>query len=173
MERLNRLVLGRDTLLFLLLALAVYTADQLTKLWIKTNLLPGQSIPTEGFARLTYTTNTGSAFGILQGQTVFLIMASVLGIIVILAYYRTTGRHVWLLRVALSLVLGGALGNLTDRVLLGSVVDFLDVQLWGGYHWPAFNVADSAIVTGLFLLALFVLVSRRAVPSAPSPPPGT
>lgn len=167
MERLNRLVLGKDTLLFLLLALGVYAADQLSKLWIKTNLLPGQSIPADGIVRLTYTTNTGSAFGILQGQTVFLVMASILGIIVILAYYRTTGRHGRLLRLALGLELGGAMGNLTDRVLLGSVVDFLDVKLWGGYHWPAFNVADSAIVTGLFLLALFVLLSRRTA-SSPS-----
>ena len=145
---------------FAAIAILIYVADQATKLLIVTNLRPYESIPDSGLLRLTYVTNSGSAFGLLQGQTMFLILISIIGVMGVLFYYRANGRESALLRYSLALLLGGALGNLTDRLIRGAVVDFISVQLWSDLYFPTFNVADSALTVGLFALSIYVLRHR-------------
>jgi|GEM_PF-989694 signal peptidase II len=136
-----RSILGITPLIILLTTL---TADQATKLLVVLNMHPGESIPDSGFFRLTYVTNSGSAFGLFPNQTLFLILTSFVGIGVLLLFYRINPVNSIILRLSLGLQLGGAIGNLVDRVRLGYVVDFIDVGAW-----PVFNLADSAIMIGL------------------------
>lgn len=154
--------------LVLPLAIAVWTLDQITKLAVVRWMEFGQSIPETGFFRLTHVTNTGSAFGLFPNQSLALIVASFFAIGILLVFYGSRARHnVWV-RLSIGLQLGGAVGNLTDRVLRGAVVDFVDVG-----PWPVFNVADSAIVVGLILLLAVVATDGgrpRPVPW-PGPPP--
>ena len=126
----------------------VVAADQLSKLIVVAKLTLGESWPMQGFLRLTHGTNTGSAFGLFRDQTVVLTIASVLAIGFIIYFYRTQAVRRPLTRFTVGLLLGGALGNLIDRIRLGEVVDFIDVG-W----WPVFNLADSSIVVGMTLLA--------------------
>jgi signal peptidase II len=100
-------------------------------------------------------TNTGAAFGILQGQGFFLTVTTLFGLLAILLYYLYPPMEHGLLRIALGLQLGGAIGNLTDRVRLGGVTDFIDPR-----YWPAFNIADSAIVIGVTTIVGFFLLSE-------------
>jgi signal peptidase II len=148
-------------LLFLGLAVLVVLLDQLTKRLAEERLeRAGQRsipLPVVGdFLRFTYVENRGAAFGLLQDQTAFFVFVGVLVIGVIAASYRYLPRSGFRLHLALGLQLGGAVGNLIDRIRQGYVVDFVDF----GYHsnwWPVFNVADSAIVIGVALLALNAL----------------
>ena len=142
-----------------LIALSVVAADQLSKYLIRANMELGQSIPSEGFLRLTYTTNTGGAFGLFSNQAFLLALAAVIAIVVLVRYMRYLPPHSWLLKIALGLLLGGAVGNLIDRVRLGEVTDFIDIGAW-----PVFNLADSAIVVGTVLIVYYLLFagSRRA-----------
>lgn len=131
--------------------------DQVAKYLVKTNMSLGQSIPEEGMVRLTYVANRGGAFGFFANQTFLLALTAVIGIVVILLYYRCPLFHNRLLETGLALQLGGAIGNLVDRLRFGFVVDFVDLG-W----WPVFNLADSAIVVGSFTLAFsLVFLSRK------------
>ena len=141
----------RDSL-FLTLATAIFVADQITKHLVRTNLLVGQSIPYEGPVRITHVYNSGAAFGLFQDFTIPLIIASLVGIGVLLLVYRNSSHPSLLLRLSLGLQVGGAGGNLLDRVRLGHVTDFLDIG-----PWPVFNVADASIVIGIFMLAWVLL----------------
>jgi len=150
----------------LLIAAAVLVADQLTKAWIVVNYPLGweqQLIP--GLFRLVHTRNRGVAFGLL-GSSGPAVQIGLLGLIVVVVGYITwqlaRGGTDGLTRVALSLVLCGALGNLVDRVLRGEVVDFLLLYVRSGGRelaWPAFNVADSAISVGACLVILAEIVT--------------
>ena len=131
-------------------------ADQSTKGLVTRTMSPGQSIPDEGFVRATYVLNTGSAFGLFPDQTLLLTLASLVGIGVLLFFYRTHPVDSFMLRLSLGLMLGGAMGNLIDRVRLGHVVDFIDVGAW-----PVFNIADSSIVVGLVGLLLTVTSAKH------------
>ena len=139
----------------LIILIAILMADQVTKWLVVLTMNPGQSIPDSGLVRITYVTNTGSAFGFFPNQTIFLVLASFVGIGVLLVFYRTHPINNTLLHASLGLQLGGAIGNLVDRIRLGYVVDFIDVGTW-----PVFNVADSAIVVGLIGL-LWALMSTK------------
>ena len=137
---------------FVLLQLAalIFLVDQFTKFLARELLNYGESFPRYGFFRITYTQNTGSAFGLFPDQNTALILVAFLGITILALLYRNLLPTTNLLRLSLGLQMGGAAGNLLDRLLLGHVTDFVDVG-----PWPIFNVADSSIVTGLVLL--FVL----------------
>ena len=145
--------LFRDWLLLVPL-LGVIALDQATKYVVKSNLDLYEAWPAEGFFRIAYRTNTGSAFGLFPGQTVTLIFLSLFAIGFLFYFYRTRAMSYPLLRLAIGLQLGGAVGNLIDRLFLGAVVDFIDVG-----PWPTFNVADSSIVVGIFLLAVMLAFS--------------
>jgi signal peptidase II len=148
-------------LLCLGLAFAVVVLDQWTKRIAEERLRDGEarSVPvplTGDFLRLTYVENRGAAFGLLQDQTALFVLVGLVVIGVIAASYRHLPRTGLVVHLALGLQLGGAVGNLIDRMRQGYVVDFVDF----GYHsnwWPVFNVADSAIVVGVALLALNAL----------------
>ncbi len=140
--------------------------DQLSKLYIDRAFALYESVTVvPNFFHITYLRNKGAAFGILADSALrvpFFIAASLVAITVILWYLRQVGPDQVVQHTALGLILGGALGNLVDRVRLGEVIDFLDVH-WYERHWPAFNVADSAICVGVGLMLLGMwLAERRA-----------
>ena len=137
--------------------LAALVADQFSKYIVLTSMYPGQSIPETGLFRITYVTNTGSAFGLFPNQTFFLIIASFIGIAILLVFYHIHRVSSPILHISLGLQLGGAIGNLMDRLRLGYVVDFLDVGAW-----PVFNLADSAIVVGLGGLVFTMLTTSSS-----------
>jgi signal peptidase II len=134
---------------------AVVVLDQITKRMAEYYLLqtPDHSISLVGeLLRLTYVSNRGAAFGILQNQSILFVIVGIAVIGAILVSYRYFPKMSLLLNIALGLQLGGAIGNLMDRIRLGYVVDFVDVAIW-----PVFNVADSAIVVGVGVLAFHLL----------------
>ena len=147
-------------------ALAALAADQVTKYLVRENMALGESWPAEGFFRLTHSTNTGSAFGLFQDQTIILTIASIFAIGFIIYFYRSHSDGSWITKVTVGLLLGGAVGNLIDRLAWGRVTDFIDVG-----PWPIFNLADSSITVGITLLiANLVLTGGRA--DEPSMPEG-
>lgn len=138
----------------LAIAFIVLTLDLATKYWVESSLVYNQQIPVTSFFNLVLTYNTGAAFSFLNdasGWQRWLLsgIALIASIVIIFLLHKYASSKLFCL--ALSLVLGGALGNLWDRITLGHVVDFLDFYL-GSYHWPAFNIADSAISIGAVLL---------------------
>jgi signal peptidase II len=147
------------------IAVAVAIVDQLTKLWIMTTFaLHEQQNIIPGVFDLVYVTNTGAAFGFLAGsknllRQAFFVAVAIIALIVIVFAYGHLKRQGRIFVYALGLIAGGAVGNLIDRLRFGSVVDFLDFYL-GSYHWPAFNVADSAITVGVALFLLGTLLQH-------------
>ncbi len=139
---------------WLAISLVVIVMDQVTKYGVTHTLAYGESIPLVPFFNLVLAYNTGAAFSFLASAggwqrlffTAIALVASAVIIHLLYKHHRQT-----LFSFALCLILGGALGNLIDRIVLGYVVDFLDFYV-AGYHWPAFNVADSAITAGAILL---------------------
>jgi signal peptidase II len=161
LERMRpRLSAWRHRLFLLAVALAVIGADQLTKAAIEQSLpLNASWAPIADVAhlfRFTHVSNTGAAFGLFPtGSLLFAVVAVAAGM-AILVYNLQLPAGSLLLRLALGLQLGGALGNLADRLRLGHVTDFLDVG-----PWPVFNLADMAIVAGVLLLGLLMLLDER------------
>jgi signal peptidase II len=141
---------------------AVVALDQLTKWWVARTLELHEFRPiVEGFLSLSHVQNRGAAFGILSDadlphQPILFSAVSVLALVAIAVYAYKLPRDARLPRIALSLVLGGAIGNLVDRIRLGHVVDFVHAY-WGRHQWPDFNLADSAITVGVALLLLDML----------------
>jgi len=140
----------RQARFFLLAAASVVVLDQLTKLWVRNNLLLGIVIPKTSFLNLVYYVNTGAVFGLFPGQKVAFIITTVVVMGGILVARRYLPPGATLGNVALGLLFGGAGGNLIDRVCLGFVTDFIDVH-WSEHHWSAFNFADASIVAGIIL----------------------
>lgn len=140
---------------WLWLAGLVLLLDQLTKAMVTDNLVAYRDvIPLTGFFNLVHVHNTGAAFSLFADQggwqrAFFVVLASVAAGVILYLLRKTRGQP--LFNAALALILGGAVGNLIDRVLYGHVIDFLDFYV-GTWHWPAFNVADSAITVGAALL---------------------
>ncbi|MGA8937982.1 MAG: signal peptidase II [Acidobacteriaceae bacterium] len=152
----------------LAIAAAVVLIDRLTKLWIVAHIKPGHAIVViPKVFRLTHVLNTGAAFSLFEGSASptlvrnLLVGFSVVAVAVVLVLIWKMGRTVTLTSVSLALILGGAIGNLYDRVRFAYVVDFLEVHIVH-YHWPDFNVADSAIVVGACLLLLEMLRPQRS-----------
>jgi len=143
-------------LTFFLVALVVVALDQVSKFFISANMNLGQSIPEEGFFRITYGTNTGGVFGLFANQAFLITLTAIVGVAAILVYSRYPLFNRVLVRSALGLLLGGAVGNLIDRIRLGEVVDFIDVGAW-----PVFNFADSAVVVGVILIIYYFLFGQK------------
>ena len=139
------------------LSLLAIVLDQGSKLLIDSSMQLYQSIPVLPSFNLTYVHNTGAAFSFLSeagGWQRWFFAGLALGISIIIAIWLSRlQKHETLLAVSLSLILGGAVGNLIDRLAYGYVIDFLDVY-YGTWHWPAFNIADSAITLGVALMLL-------------------
>lgn len=146
----------------------VLALDQLSKSWIVAHMSLGESREVASWLAplfsLTYVTNTGIVFGLFQGMGDVLLIVVFVAIGAILLYYRHLPPGPTSLHVALGLQLGGALGNLVDRLTRGAVVDFIDLNFWPLHHWPIFNLADTSIVTGVVLLLLVMLTERDQQP---------
>ena len=140
---------SRIPTIWILVSVAAITlvSDQVTKYLIRDTLAIGESWPREGFFRITHSYNTGTIWGLLPDQTLLLTIASIFAIGFIIYFYRAHGGQTWLSGLNVGLLLGGAFGNLIDRVVAGKVTDFIDVGAW-----PIFNIADSAVVVGITLL---------------------
>jgi len=147
--------------LFLIIAAFVVSLDQISKSWVNSHLDLYETIPLIGCLSLTHVRNTGSAFGLFANQAFLLALVSIVGLVTILLFYRYLSKSNILGILALSLVFGGAVGNLIDRMRFGYVTDFIDVRLWGDFHWPTFNVADSAITVGSIVLVIFIFLAFR------------
>ncbi len=154
----------RSLSLFLIPAVLVYFLDQFTKFWALKTLAQGPMVIIPGLLDFTLVSNTGAAFGFLAGEEgwrhYFFVSVSILALGMMVWVLASARRRPPLLCLATGLVFGGALGNLTDRIRFHRVIDFIDVH-WSGYHWPAFNVADSAITLGGCLLAYYFLSRSR------------
>ena len=151
----------------LLISALVIIADRGTKTWVALHIPMGGAIPViDHVLRITHWTNEGAAFSLFANTAsphtvrwVLIAFTITAAVVVFIALLRL-GSRITLVTVALALILGGALGNVHDRIVYGSVVDFIEVHIFS-YHWPDFNVADSCIVTGACLLFLDSLLPHK------------
>ncbi len=135
----------------------LFAADRLSKLYVAANMKLGQSIPViENIFHITFNTNDGAAFSILSGKVPFLIIATMLIIAALVAFTVVKKPKSKIFGIAVSLIISGALGNLTDRLVLGHVVDFLDARF---INFPIFNIADICVVIGAALFCIYVFRS--------------
>jgi signal peptidase II len=137
-------------------AIIVLVIDQISKRLVMNSLRPGESwnpvAALERWVSLTYVTNTGASFGLFPGYGTVFMAISLVVIMAIVFYYRHLPGEKWLIQASLGLQLGGGLGNLSDRILHGHVIDFIDFKVW-----PVFNVADSSLFIGVVILAFHLL----------------
>ena len=163
------------------ISLAIFILDQVTKFIIKSSMSLHDSIPVLGnFFRLTYIENTGMAFGISFGHNYFFTVFAFIASIAILIYIFKMKGDQFYARLAMAVIFGGALGNLVDRAIRGSVVDFLDCEFFNinipafkflfidfnGFHmtrWPVYNVADIAVTVGMVILLIFISFEKEPV----------
>ena len=150
--------------LFATIAVVGIVIDQITKTAVDRSMQLFDSIPiVEHFFHLTYVRNRGAAFSFLSNASwrlPFFITVSIIAAIVILVAFQKMRDDQRLAHTSLALIFSGAVGNLIDRIRLGEVIDFLDAH-WYRHHWPAFNVADSLICVGVFLLAIDLLLEEK------------
>ena len=139
--------------MYFIISLVILAINLFTKYIIQKNMVPYQSIPViDNIFHITYVQNTGAAFSILKGKTLFFTVVSMIVIAIIVLSLIKLPTKYRALGIALAMILGGALGNLIDRLRFGYVVDFLDFRVW-----PVFNVADCAIVLGVIILGYLII----------------
>ena len=162
--------------IFLGLFVVTLLLDQATKSLVVASIAYGGQVEViKGFFYLTHVGNPGAAFSFLADQPAwfrqpFFIGATSVAVFIIISFYRKLAPHEKLSAFALGAILGGAVGNLLDRLFYGAVVDFLHIRLWTGHSWPDFNVADSSIVVGVALLVLELFAAEG---ESLSDPPGS
>ena len=148
------------------IALIVLILDQLTKVYFERNYVLGQvRVLIDNHLYLTHVRNPGAAFGILADSTwrlPFFLVVALVAVVGILWYLWKLPESAQWMHLSLSLIFGGAVGNVIDRIRLGEVIDFVGVH-WYDYHWPAFNVADSAICVGVAILLVISLQEELAL----------
>jgi signal peptidase II len=161
-------------LYLLVISVLVIGLDQATKLMVVKAIDLHELIPVvPGFFNLTYLHNRGAAFGILADSPYrlpFFLLVTLISVLVLLYAIHRSRDDQRLAPCSLSLILAGAIGNLIDRMRLGEVIDFLDIY-WHEHHWPAFNVADSAICIGVALLAIDMILEERRLKAGQPPSP--
>ncbi|TRM12329.1 lipoprotein signal peptidase [Lentibacillus cibarius] len=146
---------------YYILALLVIAIDQLTKWAVVKTMELGEQITVIGdFFYLTSHRNSGAAWGILQGQMAFFYIITVIVIIGVIYFMQTYAKDNQLLSIALSLILGGAIGNFIDRLFRNEVVDFFDFIIFG-YDYPIFNIADASLVVGVILVIISTIIDER------------
>ena len=151
------------------IAVLVFLIDQLTKRWVQQSIPLYQARPVVGdYVRIVHTENTGAAMGLLPERTTLLSILSVFAVFAILYYYRQIASSSPLVSATLGMQLGGAFGNLVDRVGQGYVVDWIDVGIPGGWRFWAFNVADSSIVVGIVLVTLLLWIEEQKAQTRPA-----
>lgn len=158
--------LKKKYIILIVVFCGIFFFDQFTKAWVHRSLHEYESREViENYFHITYVKNTGAAFGLLAGRanpirTTFFVIISGIAIGVILLMYRKIRDGDTLHALAFSLLLGGAAGNMVDRLWMGQVIDFLDFH-WHDYHWPAFNFADAAICGGIGLILFNMVMGAR------------
>ncbi len=153
-------------MLVLLLGLAVVLLDQLTKQAIRSAFVYGESRPViDGFFNLVYVRNDGAAWNLLSGHSIVLILISVVVLVLLVVYRRSFLQDQLLHKILFGLMVGGIVGNLIDRIRFGWVTDFLDFE-FGAYHYPSFNVADSAICIAVGLYVITNLLQKKELEDA-------
>jgi signal peptidase II len=166
--------MATKTRIFLAALAVTLPLDQLTKRWIIGEFHYGERqtvIP--GWFDLTHVRNPGGAFSMFadgppEQRMIFFIGTTLIAIALLITFYRRLEPDASLAALALGCILGGAVGNLIDRLAYGEVIDFLDVHLWGGYTWPTFNLADAFIVTGVAILMVEIFFAEEE-PAEPEP----
>lgn len=160
-------------ILFAVIAIVGIVVDQITKVAIDRSMQLFDSIPVvENFFHITYVRNKGAAFSFLSHASwrlPFFISVSIVAALVILVAFQKLRDDQKLAHVSLAMIFSGAVGNLIDRIRLGEVIDFLDVH-WYRHHWPAFNVADSLICVGVFLLAIDMVLEEKRLKKSQTDP---
>jgi signal peptidase II len=153
---------------YFLAALAItLPLDQISKQWIIANFHYGQrQTLISGLLDITHVRNPGGAFsffanGPLEQRMLFFVGTTLIAIVLLLVFLKRLKGHERLSAIALGTILGGAMGNLIDRLVYSEVIDFIDVHLWGGYTWPTFNFADSFIVVGVGLLMIEIFLGEE------------
>lgn len=143
------------------ISILIICLDQLTKIVIAKRIdYYDQIVVIEGFFNLRHDRNSGAAFSLMQGQRTLLIVATILAMLFI-AYYYFQFRHSLWMRVGLGFILGGAIGNLIDRIRYGEVIDFLQFGILPKYKWPTFNIADTAICIGASMIIIYTTRTRK------------
>ena len=153
----------RSAIPLLGISILIVCLDQLTKIVVAQHIdyYNNQKIVViEGFFNLRHDRNSGAAFSLMQGQRTLLIVATILAMVFI-AYYYFQFRHSLWMRVGLGFILGGAIGNLIDRIRYGEVIDFLQFGILPKYKWPTFNLADTAICIGAAMLIIYTTRTRK------------
>jgi signal peptidase II len=146
----------KDIMPMLAIAIVIVATDQLTKMIVRGKLaVIGTLEVIKGFAEFSYSENTGAAFGTFHDKNSVFIIVNLIAIIFIFIYYNRYKENIWM-KVSLGFILGGALGNLADRILFGFVTDFIRVRLWfiHSFWWPVFNIADSGVTVGAIMLVI-------------------
>ena len=152
-----------------LLVLPCYLVDQASKLLVLKSLAIGEVIPIlPGYFEFVHVRNTGAAFGILQGlpdpfRTIFFLLITIAACVAIVMIFKASGDESAFLKVVLCLILAGAMGNLTDRLVHKEVVDFINVHIQQ-YHWPTFNIADTYISIGMIGMLWYMLKGSKPKP---------
>ena len=160
----------RRVVLVGVVALLVFAVDRLTKAWVEQNIPVYEGRPVlDDVIRIVHTQNSGAAFGLLPERTTLLSVLSVVAVAAILYYYRQIASGSPLISATLGMQLGGAVGNLIDRVGQGYVVDFVDVGVPEGWRFWAFNLADSSIVLGILFVTLLLWQEDRKSNTAARP----
>ena len=153
--------------IFYVLTIAVIICDQLTKYVVRETIPLYETFIEVGIFSIVHGQNTGSAFGLFAGFTNFLIIASLIGLALILYFFVKQASANLFVRIAVGLIVGGAVGNLIDRVLHKEVIDFIDFFI-ENQHWPAFNIADSCITIGVMIMIADMLVNGEPFGSSDS-----
>ena len=161
----NRDLFFKKIIILLLITFPLIVLDQASKLWVDHNLILSQSIEIiKNIFHITSIRNTGVAFGIFSGidslylQNIFIIITFVAIGFIVFFYWKLESEQCWL-SIGTACIMGGAIGNLIDRIRLGGVIDFIDIHYYS-HHWPAFNVADSFITIGAFIFGASILLKK-------------
>jgi len=161
-------VTRRRVILVIAVAIVVFVLDRITKIAVESTLPLGGSIDVVGpWVRISHVRNSGAAFGLLPERTTLLSILSVVAVLAIVFYYRRLAADSRLIAATLGMQLGGAFGNLVDRVGQGYVVDFVDVGIPNGVRFWSFNVADSSIVVGIIAVTALLWWEERQQARAP------
>ena len=156
---------SRRVVLVAVVAVVVFALDRITKIVVESSVPLGSSVDVVGqWVRISHVTNSGAAFGLLPERTTLLSILSVVAVLAIVFYYRRLAADSRLIAATLGMQLGGAFGNLVDRIGQGYVVDFVDVGIPGGVRFWAFNVADSSIVVGIIAVTVLLWWQERRQP---------
>jgi signal peptidase II len=147
----------------LAIAFVIVALDQWTKAMVRAKLAPIRLIEViRGFFEFSYSENTGAAFGSFQGKNPVFIVVGIIALAFIFYIFRSLNKSTWM-RISFGLILGGALGNLIDRIAFGFVIDFIRIRVTPSIWWPNFNIADAGITVGAIMFAVYKIIDTYRI----------